>query len=130
MEHIKNMVSMRNTPKEDKESEVGIPCLAKEEYPWGLQVTLNTEQLKKLDLPNDCEVGDMIHMFSMCKIISKSSRTKLDGERDDCITLQITDISVEDEDEENEEEDQQDPIEDYVHKTIKQRGYDQEDYWK
>lgn len=71
-------------------------------YPWGLCLSIENEQLDKLDLDGDCEVGDVIHLCCMAKVTSVSCR-ETEGKEDRRIELQVTDIAVEDEDRENEE---------------------------
>jgi hypothetical protein len=73
-------------------------------YPYGLCLSLDNETLDKLDLDGDCEPGDFIHLFALCKVTSVSKNDTGDGMK--CrIELQITHAGVESEDEENEEED-------------------------
>lgn len=115
VKHLPEMVNMAYTPKEIKEQNQ--PCVAGvasgPSYPWGLSISLGTEQLQKLDLPSTAQVGDTIHLFCFAKITSISQRETEnengDASADNRVELQITDVAVEDEDEENEEEDQEEP---------------------
>lgn len=94
------MVDMANTPQ--KTEEQPMPVMQQPIYPYGLGICLGHDELAKLDLDADCEVGDMIHLMAMAKVTSISKRENSDGE--DCrIELQITHLAVEDEDEEAEE---------------------------
>ena len=106
MMHIAKMVSMELDPEVSKEmygspldGEGSVP-----RYPFGLCISLSEKELDKLGLGGDCDVGDMIHIFAMCKVTSVSERETSDGNK--CrVELQITDMSCENEDEENEEMD-------------------------
>lgn len=65
-------------------------------YPYGLSISLSEKELEKLDLPADCEIGDILHMVSMAKV------TNFNKSENGCrIEMQIFDIEVlEDENEE------------------------------
>lgn len=76
------------------------------DYPYGLCLSLSQSELDKLDLDNDCEVGDLLHMHCIAKVTSVSKR-EINGEPDCRIELQIQYIAaVENEDDENEEVEQ------------------------
>lgn len=76
-------------------SDTGTPL-----YPYGLCLSLDEDVLAKLDLDQNCEVGDLIHLFAMAKVTSVSMRDTQEGKS--CrIELQITHLGLEDEDEEN-----------------------------
>lgn len=69
-------------------------------YPYGLCISLCQDELDKLGLdPSDVEVGDMIHLFAMAKITSKSVQDT-EGGQNARIEMQITHIASEDEDDE------------------------------
>lgn len=69
-------------------------------YPYGLSVCLTQDELDKLDLDSDCEVGDILHMVCMARVTSISKNQMTNGES--CrIEMQIFDIeTLEDENEE------------------------------
>ncbi len=70
-------------------------------YPYGLSICLTNDELEKLGLESNCEVGDMIHLMAMAKVTSISKNETQDGES--CrIELQITHLGLEDEDKEEE----------------------------
>ncbi len=101
------MISMARTPEDIKDivetQQPEMPI-----YPYGLCISLTHDELEKLDLDADCEIGDMVHLMAMAKVTSVSKNETTDGET--CrIELQITDLSVEDEDEEGELEAQERP---------------------
>ena len=75
-------------------------------YPCGLQITLCDPELEKLGLDDNCEVGDLIHLFTMAEVTGINKDDNGDGEKVR-ITLQIKFASCENEDEENAEEDKE-----------------------
>lgn len=67
--------------------------------PYGLCLCLTETELEKLDLEEECEIGDVIHLFALAKVTSVSKQDSGDGPK--CrIELAITDLAVEDEDNE------------------------------
>lgn len=66
----------------------------RDDYPWGLHITLNGDSLKKLgtDLP---AVGDMMNIGGVAKVVSVSTRESEGGESHSHIELQITDFGME-----------------------------------
>jgi len=92
------MINMARSEEEDAPETMEQPI-----YPYGLCICLTSDELEKLDLDADAEVGDMIHITAMAKVTSISKRATTEGE--DCrIELQITDIGLENEEEEGDEE--------------------------
>ncbi len=79
-------------------------CLAKEEYDIckSLGITFSQDELDKLELDGDCEVGDLLHMVCMAKVTSISK-----SENSCRIEMQIIDVeAMEDENNEFSEEEQ------------------------
>lgn len=100
MARFHKMVSMVRTPDEkleQRERDSYPPAIsAMPDVPYGLCISLTEVELEKLDLEDDCEVGDIIHLFAMAKVTSVSKRDTGDG--CDCrVELSITDLAVEDE---------------------------------
>lgn len=108
MAKMNPMVSMKmdaEAPGERAYDAVVPSMIEKQEYPWGLQLTLTHKELEKMDLdPADAVIGGMIHLHAMARITSVSMDQGTNG-KSCCIRLQIEDMCVESEDEENEEED-------------------------
>ncbi|MGE9805410.1 capsid staple protein, partial [Escherichia coli] len=67
----------------------------KDQYPWGLRITLDNESLQRLGLNAKSlpAVGDSISVKAMANVCSVSTRTTDHGE-DNYVELQITDIGV------------------------------------
>lgn len=98
--HIKHMVSMARN-KEQKEELAPSPADLYDPdnvptYPYGLCISLCEEEMEKLDLDDDVEPGDTIHLFCMAKVTSVSKRA--DEDKNCCrVELQITEIACENE---------------------------------
>lgn len=97
------MVSMERTPEDMAKAMMPMAgAMGPSQYPYGLCISLTHDELSKLGLDADCEVGDMVHLFAMAKVTSVTSNASESMET--CrVELQITDLAVEDED--NEEAD-------------------------
>ena len=99
---LPKMVDMRRTKEEMDEA--SNPTFNISEYPYGLSICLTQDELDKLGLDAECEVGDFIHLFALAKVTSVSMNDTGDGQK--CrVELTLTHLGCEDEDEENEEED-------------------------
>ena len=103
MSAFRKMVSLVRTPEEKKEEAETPPEMSVPDVPWGLRICLTEEELEKLDLDDECEVGDLIHLFAMAEVTSVSKNKSDSGEH--CrIELSITHLSVEEESDEEEPE--------------------------
>ena len=71
------------------------------DVPYGLCITLTDRELEKLDLDDDCDVGDLVHLFAMGKVTSVS---KNDGPMGCSCRVEISLIALRVEDESTEEE--------------------------
>ena len=69
------------------------------DYPYGLRIRLNQDDLDKLDLDGGCQVGDMIDLRAFAKVINVSSE-EVGGKMSCSIELQIQQLAVESEEEE------------------------------
>jgi|ERR1035437_7927739 hypothetical protein len=69
-------------------------------YPYGLAISLNDETIEKLNMEDDCVVGDHVHFHCLAKVTSCSEHEG-SGKR---IDLQIIAMSAEDEADESPEE--------------------------
>ena len=67
----------------------------KDQYPWGLRITLDNESLQRLGLNAKSlpAVGDSVSVMAMANVCSVSTRTTDHGE-DNYVELQITDIGL------------------------------------
>lgn len=90
------LVDMRRTAEEKSEA-MAMPSVG--EYPYGLSISLDTDSLKKLEVDFDSvEVGQTYHFIAMAKVTCKSRNEQDGGEARECIELQITNLSAENED--------------------------------
>lgn len=102
MEKVSPMVDMANS-KDDTE---GMDCMPSAssypKYPWGLCLNLCEKEMEKLGIDfSSLETGDILHFHSLAVVISKSSNETQDGDPHYSVSLQITHMSGESEDEEN-----------------------------
>lgn len=107
MDVLPNFVDMAITPKE-REEEYGQGPMSsggpQPMYPYGLCLSFCQDELEKLDLDDDCEPGDTVHLFCLAKVTSVSKSDTTEGTKTR-IEMQITHIAAESEDDENEEAD-------------------------
>ena len=93
------LVSMARSPEAlKKDSAYGtiMPMAEKSDqpiYPWGLCLTLGDEELEKLDLDCDCDVGDDLSFVIRCEVTSVSQNKSNDGPRSR-LELQIVAMKV------------------------------------
>lgn len=101
MEILPGYVDMALTPPEKKEEYPSTPSAPM--YPYGLCISLGTEQLKKLGLDDGVEAGDHIDLHAIGKVTSVSIRDVDGSEPDHRVEIQLIAIECEDEDKEAEE---------------------------
>lgn len=67
----------------------------KDQYPWGLRITLDNESLQRIGLNAKSlpAVGDSVTIMAMANVCSVSTRTTDHGD-DSNVELQITDIGL------------------------------------
>ena len=107
MAKFRHMVDMERTPEEKAEQRIQNmypPAIADmPDVPPGLCLRLTEVELAKLDIDDDCEVGDTIHLVAFAKVTSISKQDTTSGCR--CsIELAIVSMTCEDEDDEAEGE--------------------------
>jgi hypothetical protein len=95
------MTDMKRTPAEKVEEAVDMMCTAPisnvADYPYGLSLTLTEDELEKLGLDTNCDVGDLVDIRAFAEVTSVSKHQS-DG-KDRCrVELQIVRMSVENED--------------------------------
>ncbi len=90
------MVDMSRTTEEKVEAmEAPVPSQAAD-YPYGLCICLTHEELAKLDLDDDVEPGDTVHLVAFAKV-TNVFKSAPEGSPICRVELQITDLAVEDE---------------------------------
>ena len=101
MKNVGKMIDLKRDKSEGKPPEVTAASHEGPDYPYGLCLSLDHETLKKLNLSDEAEVGDTLHLFALAKVTaSHKTETEAGGKRAH-IELQITHIALEDEDGEN-----------------------------
>lgn len=87
-----NMVDMKYTAKEKKDEAtemMGKP----QDYPWGLAIRLEQEELDKLGIKDLPSVGDEVHINAV-GMITGVNQNKQGGETETCVAIQITYLQV------------------------------------
>lgn len=108
MKNVGKMIDLARAGKKEPEVTAGEPIAYDGPmYPYGLCISLDSDTLERLDLSDDAEVGDTLHLFALARVTSKSDSQRESGKRDTRIELQITHIALENEDDENSDEDKQ-----------------------
>ena len=101
MYKLPNMIDLSRSDEEKED--IGQFNYEAPDYPPGLSICLTQDELEKLDLEDDCEVGDMIHMHCIARVTSVS-KNEINGEQKCRVELQIIAIACdEEEDDENDE---------------------------
>jgi len=96
------MVNLKSDPKPSKESTLCAPCYEEPAYPYGLQITLCDETLRKLSMTDLPKVGTVITFTAQATVTSISSYETADmnepgeaGEHQErTVALQITDMDM------------------------------------
>jgi hypothetical protein len=98
-----NLISMERPKPEDvkKEAVEAMPISGNsyyEKYPWGLRLTLNNEELKKLGISiKDLDIDTVVTINAKALITSLSSDQNIENKdkTNNRVELQITDLAVE-----------------------------------
>lgn len=92
----KTMVSMKRTPK-DKRKDMGEPCSIEAmapDYPWGLCIHLDADELDKLGLTELPQVGTEIPVTVKVKVTRVSQSAVEGSDEQRSVDLQITDMGI------------------------------------
>lgn len=67
----------------------------RDQYPWGMRITLNNDTLEKLGVNSKSlpSVGDVVSIIGMAKVCAVSTHTEDEGE-ESSVEMQITDIGL------------------------------------
>ncbi|WP_076738223.1 capsid staple protein [Cronobacter sakazakii] len=68
----------------------------RDEYPWGLRISLDNETIKRLGIDARMmpSVGDVISIAGMAKVVSVSTHSSDGDEQRSSIDLQVTDLAM------------------------------------
>ena len=94
--HYYKMTNMIRKPKKTKRSmAMEVPYEEKERYPYGLQINLETEELKKLGIDvKDYEVTEKVKLVCKAEITNLSERKERPDKKTQSMSIQITDLSL------------------------------------
>lgn len=81
---------MINLKKEKEEKEMAL--MSSMEYPYGLRLNLDHETLEKLGIKELPKMGAKVNLEAIAEVVSVSSHANMEGEVENCICLQITDM--------------------------------------
>ncbi len=93
------MKDMKRTAKEQKATAVGIAEPSKDEYPYGLRISLQKSELVKLGMKNLPKVGDEFQIEAKAKVVSVRASDHAEYGDDASCELQITDLALDNDDE-------------------------------
>lgn len=100
------MTDMARTPEDKaRDNPMGLvtPCVSDiPDYDYGLNISFNQESLDKLSMDEDVHVGDYVHIHAFAKVTNVNQQPGSD--KPDRISLVMTHICAEDEDQENEDD--------------------------
>lgn len=89
-------VDMKRTDEEKRLAAFPGSIESQPDYPWGLTLRLTEEEMEKLDLDTDCQVGDFIDFRALAQVTSVSMSDSGDGTKC-CVELGIRYMAAEDE---------------------------------
>lgn len=88
------LISMKLTPKEQKDQTDSCCDVAPREFPWGLQLSLDADTLEKLNT-GVLKVGEEVLVFAVATVKSiRSFEDDSNDEIDTSMELQITDLGI------------------------------------
>lgn len=86
------MPNMQLSIQERKDFSVPTLMDKKPKYPYGLKITLNSEELKKIGMPGDLKVGSTFEFEITAEVISVAQEPSEGDENNTSVQLQITDM--------------------------------------
>lgn len=83
-------------PKEKKEKFNGVSIAdgPKDQYPYGLKISLDVDQIKKLGIEG-LNVGDDVTLDANCTVTSKSEKNVQGGKKEMRMEIQIKELIIE-----------------------------------
>lgn len=98
------LVDMKRTKAEAKAEAAEYNSISGQpEYPWGLQIRLEDEELTKLGITNLPDVGSGMTLTINVEVQSATETKMANGKTDRCVCLQITQLGVDAADQEEDE---------------------------
>ena len=104
-----HMVDMSLSPQEAQD-QYGSPTPTSQlpKYPYGLCICFGPEEIAKLGIEDECNVGDILHLHALAKVTSYSVR-ETEGGPEPRIEMVLAFIEAEDEGEEDTDADMDAP---------------------
>jgi hypothetical protein len=105
MENKMKLVSMKEVKDESQDtilSDAKMP-----EYPYGLRINIDADEMEKLGLTELPEIGKKFMVHAMADVVSISQSDSAEGEPEKNFSLQITDMALEKSNEEQKNKDSQ-----------------------
>jgi hypothetical protein len=88
------LTNMKMEPKESQD-QYGMSAVSDSPaYPYGLEIRLDSESIKKLDLKSLPQVGSNLMVTARVEVTSVSSNDSKEGGKNHCVSLQITDMEL------------------------------------
>jgi hypothetical protein len=89
------LVDMKRTKAEKtaRENECKVP-LGGDDYPYGLNLHLDNDQLKKLGIDTLPKAGDTLTLQAKCKVISSSQRERDGGKPERTLEIQLQKVAL------------------------------------
>lgn len=87
-------MDMKRSKAEQEKNSPEVASASKEEYPYGLRVTLNKEELVKLGFKSLPKVGDKFRIDAEATVESVSASESSSGGDYKSVSLQITDMEM------------------------------------
>lgn len=89
-----SLVNMKMSSEEAQEQYGGSMACDAPEYPYGLCINLDEEGLAKLGMPALPSVDQTMMITARVKVVSVSSRDSSGGDKEQNVSLQITDMEI------------------------------------
>lgn len=90
------MADMKMSKKSAKETMAGgSPVSEGEEYPYGLRITLDEDQVKKIPNVMDYNPDTVVHIMAIGKVIKSESIDTSGGKSRRSVSIQITELGCE-----------------------------------
>lgn len=89
---MSELVNMKRSKSEDGLAE---DVSEGPKYPYGLQISLDSEAIEKLELAEMPQAGAKMKMMAMVEVVGVRQYDRKDGDSEKGVDLQITDLSLE-----------------------------------
>lgn len=89
-----DLVNMKSPPPKKTEGDVCCDPSSGPAYPYGLQLRLGDDELKKLGITELPKVGATFHLIAAVEVVSVSDYDSKDGGDHSSVEYQITDMAL------------------------------------